>query len=225
MGWTSYYVGSGCNRKDECMRYINGYKDKNGNPTATLIKSVMKGSTFYALMETVEKKEQFILCLLTRISKGEFYYKDIQCNPYENMAPMSLVKLFKPSNEADEKWKAKMLAENETVKKAPKFKIGDLIECKNGRYDISWGSSVIKPNETFYVRIEGHNARPGSRTTKYYVVVARENLVEIAKKFGSTMTEEEILANNGGNPYRYRSTFRRLKAKTFNNLPEVKLIK
>lgn len=224
MGWTSYYVGSGCNRKDECMKYVDGFKNKEGKRTANLIKSVMKGTTFYALMETVEKKEQFIFCLLTSIDHGEFYYKDIQCNPHENMAPMSLVKLFKPSNEADAKWKAKLIAENETVKKAPKFKIGDILECKNGDWDITWGGNLkINPNETFYVRIDGHKV--GSRTTKLYSIVEKENIVEVAKQLGSTLTEEEILANNGGSPYKYHSTYRRIKAKTFNNLAEVKLVK
>ena len=224
MGWTSYYVGSGCNRKDECMKYVDGFRNKEGNRTANLIKSVMKGTTFYALMETVEKKEQFIFCLLTSIDHGEFYYKDIQCNPHEYGVPMSLVKMFKPSNEQDAEWKAKLIAENETVKKAPKFNVGDIVECKNGKGTITWGSNIkINPDETFYVRIEGHTVR--NRTTKHYAIVEKENLVEIAKKFGYAKTEDEIIANNGGSPYRYRSTFRRIKAKTFNNLAEVKLVK
>lgn len=222
MGWTSYYVGYGCNRKDECMKYVNGFKNEKGETTARLIKSVMKGTTFYALMETVEKKQQFIICLLTSISKGEFYYKDIQCNPYEVGVPMSLVKAFIPTTDEDKAWKEKCLAESVQLVSDNTFKIGDVIECKNGRCEISWGSSKIKPHETFYVRIDGHKTR--SKTTKHYVVVKKENIIEVVRNFGSTKTDAEILAINSGKEYRYRSTLCRLTAKAFNNLAEVKLI-
>ena len=172
MGWTSYYVGRNCDRKEECMNYIRGYKDKDGKPTVNLIKSVMKGSKFYALLETVHN-EQFILCLLTSIKDGEFYYKDIQCNPYESGVPMSLVKLFKPSNEKDLEWKNKLLAENEKNKTTKKeYKVGDILKCVNNKgYELTWNNGYrIEKGETFFVKVDILNPYAKRKTKMYRIV-------------------------------------------------------
>lgn len=223
MGWTSYYVGSGCDRKAECMKYLAGYK-KDGKPTVNVLKTVMKGSTFYALLETVEKKEQWVLCLLTSISKGEFYYKDIQCNPYESGVPMSILKAFKPSNDKDKEWLEKCLkAEADKKKIVSDFKIGDIVKCTNGNYSIEWyGGKKIKENETFYVRVETKNPF-AKRKTKMYRLVELTDMVESVKGI-TDLSEKEILEKLNGKRYKFYDTNCRLLEKTFKNLPNRELV-
>lgn len=223
MGWTSYYVGSGCNRKEECMKYVNGFR-KDGKPTATLIKSVMKGTTFYALMETVEKKEQFIFCLLTKIQQGEFYYKDIQCNPCETGVPTVLLKLFKPSNEADAEWKEKCLKENKE-EKSQEYKIGTILKCKIDWRDIEWSGKQIKKGEEFYLKIDVKNPF-SKRKTKIYRIMNQENLIQLNFAYGDgSITDDEILAKNNGSPFHYRNTNYVINSSLFKCLKVLEVVK
>lgn len=155
MGWTSYYVGDRTNK--ECVQKIyDNYTSRGGK----VKKTVQKGNNFYSLMEN---------------DKGEFYYKDIQCNPYESGVPKSILTMFNPSNDEDKEWlenQLKLLAE---TKKEHTFKIGDLIKCTCD-YDIEWGSGFkLEKGKEFVIKVVGSNDlrifhKANSRNTKNYFV-------------------------------------------------------
>lgn len=96
MGWTSYYTDK--TNKECCLDQIKHYK-------GTVKKTAMKGNTFYALIKSPEG-EDWILAFLTSRKDGCFYYKDIQCNPYETSYdyPVSILKDFEPANMNDMKF-------------------------------------------------------------------------------------------------------------------------
>lgn len=156
MGWTSYYTHR--TNKEECLHIASGYK-------GTVKKTVMQGNKFFALMST-PSNEDWVLLLLTSRSKGEFYYKDIQCNPHEHGIPASILKEFKPSNEADAKWLKENLEILEEKKKEPKFEIGDVVKCV-APYDIEWGNyTKVAKDSVFYVKVE----RSGKKGKLYRLV-------------------------------------------------------
>ena len=163
MGWTSYYVGSK-STKDCVMEEV-------AKSSSKIKKTVQKGSKFYFLMET-QKGEDWVLLMLTSKKQGEFYYKDIQCNPYEHGIPSSILKEFKPSNERDKKWleeNLKILEEENAMKKS--FKIGDVVKCRS-YYDIEWGwYTKVKAHDDFYVMIESKNN--AKRTSKVLRLLAK----------------------------------------------------
>lgn len=160
MGWTSYYVGTK-NIKD-CMT------EEVGRLNSRVKKSVRQGNNFFYLMETPEG-EDWVLLMLGRKRNGEFSYKDIQCNPYEGGVPPSILKAFKPSNDADKKWleeQLKRLADKKASKKT--FNIGDVVECKS-KYDMEWVDGFkIPQDKKFYVIVESHRTR--YRRLKQYLV-------------------------------------------------------
>lgn len=158
MGWTSYYTNR--TNKEECLHIVSGYK-------GTVKKTVMQGNKFYALICT-PSNEDWVLLLLTSRSKGEFYYKDIQCNPHEHGVPASILKAFTPSNDNDKRWLEENLALLEEKKKEPKFNIGDVVKCI-AKYDIDWGYFKVKTDEEFFVRVE-HSGKKG----KLYRVVTKD---------------------------------------------------
>lgn len=162
MGWTSYYVGSMTNK--ECvLDEVRQYK-------STIKKMVQKGSRFYFLMENKNGVE-WILLMLTSKKNGEFYYKDIQCNPYESGVPLSILKAFNPSNESDAKWKAEQLVKEEISKEKSSFTFGDVLKVRNDNMEISWNDGhKIKPEEEFFIRIETLNPFAKKRTKSYTVV-------------------------------------------------------
>lgn len=93
MGWTSYYTNK--SNKECCLEQVTHYK-------GTVKKTAMKGNTFYALIKSPEG-EDWILALLTSRKDGQFFYKDIQCNPYETSYdyPISILQAFEPANMED----------------------------------------------------------------------------------------------------------------------------
>lgn len=149
MGWTSYYVGS--KSLKDCMADEMAKFPKYNHK---IKKSVQKGNNFYYLMES-PKGEDWVLLMKGSKSKGEFYYKDIQCNPYESGVPSSILKAFKPSNDDDKAWvekQLKALAEKKATAKT--FKIGDIVKCR-AKYDIEWGNGVkVAENTDFYIRVQ-----------------------------------------------------------------------
>jgi len=169
MGWTSYYVGNRTNK--ECVQKIyDGYTSRGGK----VKKTVQKGNDFYSLMEN-DKGVEWILLLRTSKSKGEFYYKDIQCNPYESGVPKSILAMFKPSNDEDKAWLESQLKALAETKKAPTFKIGDLIKCTCD-YDIEWGNGFkLEKGKEFVIKVVGSDDlklfhKANSRNTKNYFV-------------------------------------------------------
>lgn len=164
MGWTSYYVGTK-NIKD-CMA------EEVGRFNSRVKKSVRQGNKFFYLMETL-KGEDWVLLMLGRKQNGEFYYKDIQCNPYENGVPPSILKSFTPSNDADKEWLDNQLKKLDEEKKAKKtFNIGDVVECKSS-YDIEWGDGFrIPKNQKFFVIVDSSRTR--KRVLKQYNVARQK---------------------------------------------------
>lgn len=162
MGWTSYYVGSKTNK--ECvLDLITHFRGK-------MKKMVQKGSSFYFLMET-EKGEDWVLLMLTSKKNGEFYYKDVQCNPYESGVPLSILKAFNPSDEADAKWKAEQIEKEERFKDLKSFDFGDVLKIRNDSTEISWSNGhKIEAEEEFFIRIDVLNRYAKKRTKSYTVV-------------------------------------------------------
>ena len=189
MGWTSYYVGSK-DIKDCVMEEVSRASSK-------IKKTSRKGNNFYFLMET-PKGEDWILLMKTSKSKGEFYYKDIQCNPYESSnVPLSLLKAFKPSNDDDKGWLEKQLkALEETKLNTKKFNIGDIVKCR-ANYDIEWANNFkVKADTDFFISVE---RKPFAKNnTKVYRLLWQTT-------------------NLNGEPC-LRSTNCRLKNKSFDNL-------
>lgn len=169
MGWTSYYVGDRTNK--ECVQKIyDNYTSRGGK----VKKTVQKGNNFYSLMEN-DKGEDWILLLRTSKDKGEFYYKDIQCNPYESGVPKSILTMFNPSNDEDRVWLENQLKALAEIKEKT-FKIGDLIKCTCD-YDIEWGSGFkLKKGKEFVIKVVGSDdlrifhKKANSRNTKNYFV-------------------------------------------------------
>lgn len=163
MGWSSIFIGSQTSRD-----FVKNYHE---NSKSRIIKSVQKGTKFYSLMET-EAKNQWIWLTIARKNKGEIYYKDIQCNPYEDGVPLSLLKKFIPSTNEDKIWLKQQLEKVSAEKKAPNFKIGDFVKCTSF-CDIRYtdGFSIRKGVE-FYITIE-KNFRTNRR--QYLVYRARDN--------------------------------------------------
>lgn len=202
MGWTSYYTNN--TNKEECLEIVKRFR-------GTCKKTVMKGNQFYALM-TSPKGEDWVLLLLTQRHKGEFYYKDIQCNPYEHGIPMSILKDFKPSNKQDEDWLKDNLEIAAEEKKKTDYDIGDILHCVNNtNYPITWDSYSIAVNEEFYVMVDVLNPF-AKRKTKMFRVVKLNDLFETLKKGGSSLTEEEVLQKYGKR-FTYQKTYYRISTR------------
>ena len=169
MGWTSYYVGNKTNK--ECVQTIYDDYTKRGGKVK---KTVQKGNDFFSLMEN-DKGVEWILLLRTSKNKGEFYYKDIQCNPYESGVPKSILTMFNPLNDEDKAWLENQLKALAETKKAPTFKIGDLVKCTCD-YDIEWGNGFkLEKGKEFVIKIVGSDDlklfhKANSRNTKNYFV-------------------------------------------------------
>jgi hypothetical protein len=169
MGWTSYYVGN-----ESVKDCVNDLFNRYSRQGYIVKKTVQKGNDFYALME--DKGVDFIALFRTSKSNGEFYYKDIQCNPYESSTvPSSILKMFKPSNDEDKAWLENQLKALAETKKAPTFKIGDLIKCTCD-YDIEWGNGFkLEKGKEFVIKVVGSDDlklfhKANSRNTKNYFV-------------------------------------------------------
>lgn len=163
MGWTSYYVGA--EKLKTCMaREVSKFACYNHK----IKKSVQKGNKFYYLLEN-SKGEDWVLLMLGRKQKGEFFYKDIQCNPYESGVPSSILKVFKPSNDADKSWlekQLKIIADEKANKKT--FNIGDIVDCESS-YDIEWGDGFkIPKGEKFKIIVSPHYTR--TKVLKLYCI-------------------------------------------------------
>lgn len=175
MGWTSYYTDR--TNKEECLHIISSYK-------GTCKKTVMKGNKFYALM-TTPNGEDFVVCILTSRTDGEFYYKTFCMNPSERGTPISILKEFVPTTEDDKVWLEKSLKEYEEGKKKLSYDFGDILKLKNSLSgEISWNgtSYKIKPNDIFYVRVIVLNPFSKKKTKAFNIVKESEG-----KFFGTNL--------------------------------------
>lgn len=173
MGWTSYYVGGKINRREECIKEIEQ------GTTNKVVKSVMKGTEFYSLVET-KNGRQWCLLILTSVNKGDFYYKDIGLNPYEQgyVVPLSILKSFKPYDDKDKEWLKTQLQRTEQIeqkrKAEPKIELGDVLECRANTF-VEWnGGYNLKENEKFFVTVQKVNLYNPKSKTAFIITEKRD---------------------------------------------------
>lgn len=108
MGWTSYhafpYKGK-INRKYECDKLWT-QTEHDGYPELKVLKSTMKGSTYYAAVQNVTKGITFGVVVLTNVNSKDYYnfsYKEMDetCGPGQSECPDSILKLLSPT---DSEW-------------------------------------------------------------------------------------------------------------------------
>lgn len=105
MGWTSYhaypYKGK-INRKYECDKLWT-QTEHDGYPELKVLKSTMKGSTYYAAVQNVTKGVTFGVVVLTNVNSKDYYnfcYKEMDesCGPCQSECPDSILKLLSPTD-------------------------------------------------------------------------------------------------------------------------------
>lgn len=106
MGWTSYHASEyrrgNVNRKAECDKlWIQTEHD--GYPELKVLKSTMKGSTYYAAVQNVTKGVTFGVVVLTNVNSKDYYnfaYKEMDetCGPGQSECPDSILKLLSPTD-------------------------------------------------------------------------------------------------------------------------------
>ena len=114
MGWTGIdmYMATPKDRQ----RYLDdqfNYKDNR------VIKSTMRGTTYYAVINS-PKYGNFAVVCLTKYSRGEFAYKDMDetMGPYAYDFPVSWLKLLSPTdNKYANEWRKKVLAKSKKASK------------------------------------------------------------------------------------------------------------
>lgn len=125
MGWTSYHVDTykgKIDRKSECDKLWT-QEEHDGYPKLEVLKSIMKGSTYYAAVQNVAKGITFGVVVLTRINNKNycnFYYKEMDetMGPGYCECPDSILKLLSPTeNEYAREWR-KSCAEYNAKRKA-----------------------------------------------------------------------------------------------------------
>lgn len=169
MGWigykpTYYYRNGQVNRKGE----LDSNYEESG---FKVLKSTMDGTTYYAALQNTQRRVKnedgtykkyadgryvrenvpenerttFGVVVLTSVSDGMFYYKDIDewMGPYHYDCPMSILKLLSPTeNENANKWRTACYEKHEKKKgKTPlsKLPVNTSIEW-TVPYDMSCGS-------------------------------------------------------------------------------------
>lgn len=152
MGWTSYhatcyYKNGKINRKQECDDHFEGGLNRG---YYKVLKSTMKGSTYYAAVQMLmrrEKKENgefvdipiengivFAAVLLTQVDSKSYYnfsYKDMDetCGPYYYECPESILALLSDTdNESAKNWR-QLCRKMNALKKLP---VGSIIEFQRG---------------------------------------------------------------------------------------------
>lgn len=151
MGWTSYAPTHFKNGKvDRKAEIDERYTQKEGESQygymhgLRVLKSQMVGSVYYGAIETTDSrnkpasKEVIGVVVLTSVSKGEFYYKDMDetMGPGEDKCPMSILKLLTPTkSECALAWRKRCEEYNKSKNAAnvSKLPIGTIIK-------FPWGS-------------------------------------------------------------------------------------
>lgn len=143
MGWISYHVDTykgKIDRKSECDK-LWMQEEYDGYPKLEVLKSVMKGSTYYAAVQNVTEGITFGIVVLTRVNNKDycnFAYKEMDetMGPGYCECPDSILKLLSPTeNEFAIEWR-KNCAEYNAKRKAKqipsKLAIGTKIRFKLG---------------------------------------------------------------------------------------------
>lgn len=107
MGWTSF-------SKWECERNARGDVDKRATMTSEVehygdqevVKAAMGGGNYYAVVRNVKRDEHYLLVCLTRVSGGEFWYKDMSdtMGPVYYDCPKSILDLADKLCPCDERY-------------------------------------------------------------------------------------------------------------------------
>lgn len=187
MGWTSYYTTK--TNKECCLDYLNSC-------SSVCKKSVMKGNKFFALMEN-EHGVNWVLVLLTSRQDGQFFYKDIQANPYEDFSiPTSILKDFKPANKEDEKWLERQRQKQE--EKSDTIEIGSIWKIKLYT-TIEYGDgSVYKKDTEVFVKASYKNVFAKRKTVVFFLMdnlygdLVKTNKY-IDKKFFTYCDDKELI--------------------------------
>ncbi len=107
MGWTSY--GATCYKNGRVDRLAECREEFGKQPTwATIVKDSLVGKVYYAAMRSAKTGEVWALIVLTRVEKGEFFYKDMDetMHPGYYDCPKSIFKLLSPTNnELAKEWR------------------------------------------------------------------------------------------------------------------------
>ena len=142
MGWTGqsakFYKNGKIDWKAECDYILN---DENENTLWEVVKSSMRGSTYYAAVKMTDKEtgkfEIFGAVFLTRINNRSYFnfmYKDMDetCGPYEYDCPKGILDLLtKTDDEWANEWRKKCrekLERKTPGQKLSKLPIGTTIE-------------------------------------------------------------------------------------------------
>ena len=132
MGWTSYYVGTEMTAKER-QRELD---DMNNMGDFKVLKSAMRGSTYYAAIERTngEKRMVFAVVTLTSCRDGEFAYKDMDESehPYYYDCPKGILDLLTPTDcKSANKWREncrKRIEERKNGTPLSKLPVGSVIE-------------------------------------------------------------------------------------------------
>lgn len=143
MGWTfshaTEYKNGRVDRKAECDKVINSQTETR---TDTVLKSVMKGTTYYAAVETIKNgtREVWAAVFLTSSDKKDPYwnfgYKDMDetMGPYKYDCPARILDLLTPTdNAAANYWRNECrrqaeIKKDDTLNKLP---IGAMVKWTN----------------------------------------------------------------------------------------------
>ena len=107
MGWTSF-------SKWECERNARGNVDRRATMTheverygdQNVVKAAMGGGNYYAVVRNVKRDEHYLLVCLTKVSGGEFWYKDMSdtMGPVYYDCPKSILDLADKLCPCDERY-------------------------------------------------------------------------------------------------------------------------
>ena len=189
MGWTSYFTDN--TNREECEKYVKKY-EKEG--IAAVKRTAMKGNNFYALLHSTKSDADWVLCLLTSRRDGQFFYKDVQCNPWNSPGgeigdiPMSILKDFVPSTDFDKEWKEKNLKWHEKENAKFKPELFDVLHMKNtSNGSIEWNNGYkIEQGQEFYIGVKNINNRKN-----YVLLEKRKTARDLYSPDGKLLTDSE----------------------------------
>lgn len=128
MGWTEFYAGRGCNKKDLMTHELEQYGGLK------VLKCSVIGSTYYAAIQIVKTGNVCgAVCLLRYSNKtGMFAYKDMDETegPCYYDCPKSIINLLSPTtSEWANEWRKKCLNKQPSIaSQLNKLPIGTIIE-------------------------------------------------------------------------------------------------
>ena len=185
MGWTSYhahfYKKGLVDRKAE----IDAMWDCDSSGKFTVLKSAMRGSTYYGAIKQKETKEVFAVVFLTSVNMKEYFnfsYKDMDesCGPYKCDCPKGILDLLTPTNNEYANIWRKRCYENIKAKKNPNalnnLPVGSVIKFKtiDGNEAVAYKHSPAYQFKRAFWMVKGTDAYIKTKhIPKDYVVIKR----------------------------------------------------